>query len=298
MDLPIISSFVQNSVNAALAEYVAPKSLTLDLKDMLIGDDFKKDTRSRGVIMVRIKSAKGFKESDVSLKSLGRASSDPYVAVGWAKFGKPVWSTRVIVSELDPVWEETAFLLVGPEELDARERLKIQLWDSDRGFADDDLGTIEVDLGELIGSSRSNPKTRDRHDNFQALQDGEAMPGTLDWSVGYYGKIRIQEEQLLQQDRESDVENMQQLEEKVANDTKRKMREDDLRSKSRKTEQQKAQDLKTRKGAVFIPSREQNPLAPVILTFSRKYNDINASFLRVSHWYTFNPDTRNYRTGV
>lgn len=256
MDLPIISSFVKNSVDAALAEYVAPRSLTIDLKDMIVGDDFKKDTRSRGVIMVEIKSAKGFKESDASLTSLRRGSSDPYVAVGWAKFGKPIWSTRVIIKEMEPVWEETAFLLVGPEELNARERLQIRLWDSDRGSADDELGTIEVDIRELMNSSRSNSEIWDRHDDFQESQGGDAMPGTLDWSVGYYDKVRIQEEQLLGQDQESDVENIQQLKERVSNDTERKMREDNLGSKSRKTEQQKAQDFKTREGAFFIPSSE------------------------------------------
>ena len=64
MDLPLISSFVQSSIDAALAEYVAPKSLTLDLKDMLVGDDFKKDTSTRGVLMVRIKKGDDFKEGD------------------------------------------------------------------------------------------------------------------------------------------------------------------------------------------------------------------------------------------
>ena len=44
MDVPLISKFVQSSMDAALAEYVAPKSLTLNLKDMMMGDDFKKDT--------------------------------------------------------------------------------------------------------------------------------------------------------------------------------------------------------------------------------------------------------------
>lgn len=253
MNLPIISSFVQKSVDAALAEYVAPKSLTIDLKDMLVGDDFKKDTRSCGMIMVKIKSAKGIKESDTSITKFGRGSSDPYVAVGWAKFGKPIWSTRVIVNELEPVWEETAFLLIGPEELNARERLQIQLWDSDRGSTDDDLGSIEVDLRELMGSSRSNAKIWDRHDGLQALQGGGKMPGTLDWSVGYYGKTRIQREQFVRQDGESDIKDIQQLKERVSTDTERKLREDDLRSKSRKTEQQKAQDLKIREGACFIP---------------------------------------------
>ena len=103
MDLPLISSFVQSSIDAALAEYVAPKSLTLDLKDMLVGDDFKKDTTTRGVLMVRIKRGRDFKASDPGLGSLKKASSDAYVAVGWAKFGKPVWSTRVILSDMEPV---------------------------------------------------------------------------------------------------------------------------------------------------------------------------------------------------
>ncbi len=34
MNVPLISKFVQSSIDAALAEYVAPKSLTLDLKSM------------------------------------------------------------------------------------------------------------------------------------------------------------------------------------------------------------------------------------------------------------------------
>ena len=76
MDLPVISSFVQSSIDAALAEYIAPKSLTLDLKDMLVGDDFKKDTSARGVVMVRIKRASGFKEGDGSIGILKRGSSD------------------------------------------------------------------------------------------------------------------------------------------------------------------------------------------------------------------------------
>ena len=79
MDVPLISSFVQSSIDAALAEYVALKSLTLDLKGMLVGDDFKKDTTARGVVIVRIKKARDFKEGDGSLGPLKKGSSDPYV---------------------------------------------------------------------------------------------------------------------------------------------------------------------------------------------------------------------------
>lgn len=252
MDLPIISSFVQSSVDTALAEYVAPKSLTLDLKDMLVGDDFKKDTRSCGVIMVRVKSAIGFKEGDAGITKLGRGSSDPYVAVGWAKFGKPIWSTRVIFRDMKPVWEETALLLVGPEELNARERLQVQLWDFDRGSADDDLGKVEVDLHDLMESSRSNGKMWDRHDDLQGLTDNTAMPGTLDWSIGYFGKIGIQKKQLSQQDQESGIENVQQLKNRVAEDTERKLREAGSNDESLELKQQEAQDLKNREGMVLF----------------------------------------------
>lgn len=82
MDLPLISSFVNSSISAALAEYVAPKSLTLDLKQMLTGDDFKKDTTARGVIYIRVKSAQDMKEGDGSIPLLKDGSNDCYVSCG------------------------------------------------------------------------------------------------------------------------------------------------------------------------------------------------------------------------
>ena len=260
MDLPIISSFVQSSIDAALSEYVAPKSLTLDLKDMLVGDDFKKDTTARGVIIIRIKSAKEFKEGDTTIPLIKDGSSDPYVAVGWAKFGKPVWSTRVIVEDMEPVWEETCFVLVGPQELNAEERLRVQLWDSDRTSADDDLGRVEVDLKELMHDPRSVGKMWDRHDGFMAMNSDEKMPGSLEWSVGYFAKTTIQGYQLSQQTVDPQVRNLQQLKDKVSHDTERKLRESKVknRDEANELEQQKAQDLKNREGMFFLPHGQQH----------------------------------------
>lgn len=130
MDLPIVSNFVQKSVDAAMAEYVAPKSLVLDLKQMISGDDFKKDTVARGVLTVRIKRAWGFRRDEPGIFGSMKGSTDPYVAISWAKFRKPVWSTRVIIDDSDPIWDETGFILVTPGELDADERIQVKLWDS------------------------------------------------------------------------------------------------------------------------------------------------------------------------
>ncbi|KAL9587346.1 MAG: hypothetical protein Q9212_000273 [Teloschistes hypoglaucus] len=221
-----------NSIDAALADYVAPKSLTVDLKDMLVGDDFKKDTCARGVLAVKIRSARGFKEGD---QSLG----------GWSKFGKPVWSTRIIKDDMEPVWNETAFILVGPEELNAAERLRVQLWDSDRASADDDLGRIEIDLTDLMSNSQSSSQMWQREDGFRALSPSEKMPGRLNWSVGYFAKERIQTEQLEEQSLDPDVKSLQQLKDKVARDVGRKMREASKHSET-PDDQQKAQELKLR----------------------------------------------------
>jgi Ca2+-dependent lipid-binding protein len=225
-----------------MAQYVAPKSLTLDLKDMLMGDDFKKDTTARGVFMVTIKCAFDFKEGDGGIGPK-KGSADPYVTVGWAKFGKPLWSTRILQNNMEPVWEETCFILVTPEELNVDEKLRIQLWDSDRTSADDDLGRIELDIKEIMKGKDTNGKVADREDGFRSLKAGEGMPGKLCWSLGYFSKARITEDQLTTQEDDPDIRTFGQLKDKVYKDAEQKLREASKREDD-EIEQQKQQDLK------------------------------------------------------
>ncbi|KAJ4301265.1 hypothetical protein N0V90_003356 [Kalmusia sp. IMI 367209] len=253
MDFPLISRFVQSSVDAAMAEYVAPKSLTLDLKDMMMGDDFKKDTTARGVIVVTIKHAFDFKEGDGGIGPIKNGSADPYVSVGWAKFGKPMWSTRIQQKNMEPYWHETCYLLVSPDELNVDERLRIQLWDADRLSADDDLGRIEVDVKQLMKDNATNGKMHDREDGFKSLKKGEGMPGKLCWSVGYYSKTRITDDQLTAQEEDPDVDNIDQLKKKVYKEAERKLREAS-KDESDEVEQQKAQDFKARQDDLIIAS--------------------------------------------
>ena len=252
MDVPLISSFVQSSMDAALAEYVAPKSLTLDLKDMMMGDDFKKDTITQGVIMVRIKYAFDFKHGDTKIGPFG-GSADPYVSVGWAKFGKPLWSTRVLQDNMNPHWDEHCFVCVTFDQLNVDEKLRLQLWDSDRSTADDDLGRIEVDLKELMKSDDTNGKMHDREDGFRALKRGDEMPGKLSWSLGYFSKNRITDDQLAMQDEDPDVKNIDQLKKKMYKEAESKLREasEDHRDE---VEQQKSEEFKARQDQLIIAS--------------------------------------------
>lgn len=56
-DIPILSGFVQSSIEAALAEYCAPSSLTLDVGEILMGDSVKREVNALGVIVVWIHRA-------------------------------------------------------------------------------------------------------------------------------------------------------------------------------------------------------------------------------------------------
>ena len=42
MNIPLISSFIASSIDTAVAEYVAPKGITIDLQKLISGDDIKK----------------------------------------------------------------------------------------------------------------------------------------------------------------------------------------------------------------------------------------------------------------
>ncbi len=259
MDVPLISNFVQSSVDAAMAQYVAPKSLNLDLKDMLAGDDFKKDTTARGVLVVNIKRGYDFKIGDKGIPLLKDGSSDPYVSVGWAKFGKPMWSTRLLLKEMEPWWDETAYVLVTPGELNVDERIRLQLWDSDKMTADDDLGRVEVDLKEVMKRDESNGKMWHRSDGFRALEKGDDMPGKLDWSIGYYSKARIQNCQLAKQTFDAEIRSIDQLEKKADEICSRKLREAQIKEGRHKgdadeLDQQKQQEMKRMQDAMIISS--------------------------------------------
>lgn len=93
LDLPLISGFVKSSIAAAAAEYVAPKSMTLNMAQMLAGGGVKKDTNAVGVIAVTIHHAEGLSSQDSNGKS------DPYIVLAYAKFGKPLYSSRIITEE-------------------------------------------------------------------------------------------------------------------------------------------------------------------------------------------------------
>ncbi|TGZ83248.1 hypothetical protein EX30DRAFT_329320 [Ascodesmis nigricans] len=179
LDLPMISNFVNAGIATACNEYTAPKSMSLELGKMLMGDDVKKETEAVGILWVDIKKAIGLSKQD------RRGSSDAYITIAFSKYGKPMYSTRVIVDDLNPIWNEQTAILVNAEHIKANEGLSIELWDSDRFTADDCVGKVEIPIQKLM----ENPGKQ--HDQVSTLKGEGAdstMPGELYWSVGFYYK--------------------------------------------------------------------------------------------------------------
>lgn len=186
LNLPLISNFVNYAVAAAASLYVAPKSMELDLKSMLQGDDITKDTQALGVMWIRIHRATGLSKQDKRGSKGG--GSDPYINLSFSKYGKPMYCTRVITDDLNPIWEETAALLVTPELIKADEQLSVELWDSDRSSADDIVGKVELSMQKMI---QHPGKMYPQISKLAGMDEGSEMPGQLHWEVGYFGKPKF-----------------------------------------------------------------------------------------------------------
>lgn len=183
LNLPLISNFVQYAVAAAASMYVAPKSLSLDMRAMLQGDTIQKDVNAMGVVFIRLHRAVDLSKQDRSGSKYG--GSDPYIVISWSKFQKPMYCTRVVTDDLNPIWEESCAILVTPEVIKADEKLSIELWDSDRHTADDIVGKVEISMQKMI---QHPGKMFPQVSKLAGMDEGSEMPGELHWELGYFGK--------------------------------------------------------------------------------------------------------------
>lgn len=181
LDLPFISSFVKDGIAAGTAELSVPKSMTINVKEMLSGT--VGDTHAIGVFVIAVHYCEGLSAQDSS------GYSDPYIVLAYAKYGRPLYSTRIILQDLNPVYEETAFLLVSMDEVRSQEELVAMLWDSDNMSADDLVGRVQIPVKDLMETPN---KMYRREDKLKGFEDGNEMPGKLVWSIGYFDRVELE----------------------------------------------------------------------------------------------------------
>ena len=96
------------------------------------------------MVWVNVKKALGLSKQDRN------GSSDAYITIAFSKYGKPMYSTRVVIDDLNPIWNESTAILIRSEHIKAGESLSIELWDSDRFTSDDLVGKCRVPLQDLM----------------------------------------------------------------------------------------------------------------------------------------------------
>lgn len=138
LDLPFVHRFFMSTLASVCEPYLVPKAITLNLAEIMAGEGVRKETDAVGVVAVQIIAADGLSSQDAN------GYSDPYIIISLAKFGRPLYSTRIIFKDLNPVWNETAFVLITKDDIMAEEKISLQLWDSDMHTADDIVGRAAV----------------------------------------------------------------------------------------------------------------------------------------------------------
>jgi Ca2+-dependent lipid-binding protein len=189
LNVPVISNFVNYAVRTASSLFAAPKSMTMDMDAVLKGDEIHKETQALGIMWVRIYRAAGLSRQDRRGSEGG--GSDPYINLSFSKYGKPMYCTRVITDDCNPIWEEMASLLVTPDLIKANEQLSIELWDSDRSTSDDMVGKVQLPIREML---QHPGKMYPQVSKLQGLSLGTDMPGRLHWELGYFGKPSVRPE--------------------------------------------------------------------------------------------------------
>eukprot|EP00246_Nothoceros_aenigmaticus_P005693 TRINITY_DN1793_c0_g1_i1.p1 TRINITY_DN1793_c0_g1~~TRINITY_DN1793_c0_g1_i1.p1 ORF type:complete len:377 (-),score=50.76 TRINITY_DN1793_c0_g1_i1:84-1157(-) len=92
-----------------------------------------------GLLKVRVKRG-------TSLAVRDMMTSDPYVVLN---LGQQTMKTKVVKSNLNPVWDEEVMLSVPNPPV----ALKLEVFDYDTFSADDSMGTVEIDLHPLVSAA-------------------------------------------------------------------------------------------------------------------------------------------------
>jgi len=224
-EVPGLSGLIQSSVDSALEMYTLPKSLPLNLGEMMVGDGIKRDCDACGILLVTIHSAHELERADI------KGKGDPYARVNWSRTNSAnTRVTRVVMNDLNPIWEQTFALIVSPQVLAALsstglgaksgqgESVCVELFDSDAGSEDDFLGKARWPLREAMSDENKGKMIR-REDGLHGVREAEERGGRVAWSVGYFSKQDIKDDQQDKETKDEKVEEGKEAESKPDDET-------------------------------------------------------------------------------
>ncbi|BFZ57067.1 hypothetical protein PYCC9005_004117 [Savitreella phatthalungensis] len=185
LNLPIIDSVLKSQIDKAAADFVQPKSMSLDMTVYIGGSDEREETTATGLLIVKIHRAIKLARQDTR-----GPGADPYLTIAFSKYEKPMYATRIIKGDRNPVWEESAVIMISAEHIKRKENVLLRLWDSDTMGSDDIAGSVEFPLLDLV---MKPGKMHKRKDQLQGDVAGTDAEGILEWEIGYFEKTEFHE---------------------------------------------------------------------------------------------------------
>ncbi|TPX31127.1 hypothetical protein SmJEL517_g05474 [Synchytrium microbalum] len=145
MDLPGLNNFINDIIDSQLtAIMVEPNRITIDVEDLLNSLD-ESSSIPAGILRVRISEGRGLK----NVQTIGL--SDPYACILLGGNRVMTARTKTIPQTLDPLWNETLYIVIPRSILDSTEgegdQVRIQVLDWNNLGKDRSIGyTREVQL--------------------------------------------------------------------------------------------------------------------------------------------------------
>ncbi|KAF3929980.1 Tricalbin-1 [Arthrobotrys entomopaga] len=205
LSLPLLDNFISSQIAANTKELCRPKSMSIDMTPILGGNDAITETDAVGLLYLKLRRAENLRRQDRT-----GPGADPYITVSFSKYEKPMYATKMIIGDLNPVWEETTCILINAEHVKRQESLLVKLWDSDRNGKDDVTGQVEVPLVDLIKDYETVQK---RQDVLQHEVAGADAQGILYWEVGFFPEASFDRNML-------NMEEAKRVDPKVTDQTK------------------------------------------------------------------------------
>ncbi|XP_033927514.1 extended synaptotagmin-1 [Melopsittacus undulatus] len=144
LDIPGLSSLSDAVLMDAIASFlVLPNRLLVPLVPDLPEAAELRSPVPRGALRVQLRAARGLRSKDRFLGGLLESRSDPYAEL---RVGTQGVRSRVVRSDLDPVWDELHEFVV--HEVPGQE-LEVEIFDKDPD-QDDFLGRLKLDLEDVM----------------------------------------------------------------------------------------------------------------------------------------------------
>ncbi|KAL0074495.1 hypothetical protein F4703DRAFT_1946910 [Phycomyces blakesleeanus] len=143
MHLPMVKALVNQGISLGFAEFVDPKSMTLDIQALMGADAV--DVRAIGVVKVEIREASRLGSQTI------QDMEDSYATLSLSNQPKKTLSsTRVLTNDKDPRWNETLYVLVNEDDILADTKVDIKVWDADKVKYDDLWGSVSLPVKDIV----------------------------------------------------------------------------------------------------------------------------------------------------